>query len=182
MTDRARCQSSPKVEEIGLAVSPDRLFNFLAERPGSFFLDSALPMGGLGDYSFIGFDPFLVFRACAQKISITCDGQTETFTGDPLEELRKLFVRHRSAGADGLPFCGGAVGYISYELCAHLERVPRTSPADLEIPDLEFGFYDGVLAFESASCRVFLVAESRAPRPCGRDHRAVDADLAANCG
>ncbi len=158
MTDRARCQSSPRVEEIGLAVSPDRLFNSLAERPGSFFLDSALPMGGLGDHSFIGFDPFLVFRACARKISITCDGQVETFTGDPLEELRKLFVRHRSAGADGLPFCGGAVGYISYELCAHLDRVPRTSPADLEIPDLEFGFYDGVLAFESVSGRVFLVA------------------------
>jgi len=158
------------LEEISLPSPPATLFAGLHDRPHAFFLDSGLASGGLGAYSFIGFDPFLVFSAKGRAITLTENGRTTTRDGDPLAELQALLRRHRaSAPAPGrsapgssppaLPFTGGAVGFFGYELCTQLENLPRTRPDDLpQIPDLAFAFYDGLIAHEHATARTWLVA------------------------
>ena len=146
------------IKEAVFGAPPEELFAALSDRPGSFLLDSALPAGGLGAWSFIGFDPFLTFRAKGDEITLTRDGRAETRRGDPLAALRELLQRYPSEPAEDLPFTGGAVGYFSYELCVRLERIPRTSPDDLPTPDMEFGFYDGILAYEHASRKYHMVA------------------------
>ncbi len=159
------------IEELPLAVTPAALFAGLHGLPHAFFLDSGLSVGGLGAYSFIGFDPFLVFTAKGRAITITLDGHTEIHLGDPLAELQSLLRRYHRPQAQchligdtfipthAIPFTGGAVGFFGYELCTQLEKIPRTSPDDLpEVPDLAFAFYDGVIAHEHATARTWLVA------------------------
>src|SRR4051794_19772436 len=74
-------------EEVDFGLPPEALFASVHDRRGSFFLDSGLSVGGLGAYSFIGFDPFLVFRARGREITLTYDhGRVETLHGDPLDE------------------------------------------------------------------------------------------------
>jgi para-aminobenzoate synthetase component I len=147
-------------EEIDLPAPPEQLFAALQDRAGSFFLDSSLRAGGLGAYSFIGFDPFLLFQAKGTTITLNEQGVVHRRRGDPLEELRELLRRYQGMPVAGLPFAGGAVGTFSYELCSQLERIQRTSPDDAGIPDIELGFYDGVLAFEIASGRSWLAAQA----------------------
>jgi len=152
------------IEEADFRAPPEELFAAVSDRPGSFLLDSALPAGGLGAWSFIGFDPFLVFRAKGDEITLIRGGRTEVRRGDPLAELRGLLRRYGRLAAERrelagvLPFSGGAVGYFSYELCARLERIPRTSVDDAPTPDMEFGFYDGIIAYEHAAQKYFLAA------------------------
>ena len=161
---------SAVIEEIPLALPPAALFAGLHGRPCAFFLDSGLSSGGLGAYSFIGFDPFLVFSAKGRAITLTRDGRAETHTGDPLAELQVLLRRYAAPpptlrsqvsafSSPKIPFTGGAVGFFGYELCTQLEKLPRTSPDDLpEVPDLAFAFYDGIIAHEHATARTWLVA------------------------
>ncbi len=157
------------IKETDFGAAPEQLFAVLHDRPYSFFLDSAQRAEGLGAYSFIGFDPFLIFRARGDEITLEQDGRPETRHGDPLAELRKLFQRYRGPTTAALPFAGGAVGYFSYEFGLRFEHIPRTSPDDLPIPDLEFGFYDTVIAFEWSTQRTFVVANSAGrPDPAGR--------------
>ena len=130
----------------------------LYDRPGAFFLDSALPVGGHGRYSFIGFDPFLIFRSSEGVISLQRAEGEEDFRGDTLAELRKLLRKYHCTVQPEIPFPGGAVGYFSYEFGAQLERVACTHADDLAAPEVELGFYDGVLAFDHASRRAFMVA------------------------
>jgi para-aminobenzoate synthetase component 1 len=148
-------------EELQLSPPPAALFAGLHDRLHAFFLDSGLSAGGLGAYSFIGFDPFLVFTTKGSTITITRDGRAETHTGNPLAELQSLLRRYHVAAPSScpLPFTGGAVGFFGYELCTQLEKLPRTSPDDLpKVPDLAFAFYDGLIAHEHATARTWLVA------------------------
>ena len=149
------------VRELDLDAGPEEIFAALHGRRGSFFLDSAQATDGLGTHSFIGFEPFLVFRAKGDEITLSGAGGAEVVRGHPLDEMGKLFRRFARPADSRLPFTGGAVGYISYELCRCLERVGRAAADELEIPDLEFGFYDNILAFEGASGRAFIAAHAR---------------------
>jgi para-aminobenzoate synthetase component 1 len=161
------CPSRIVFEEFEPGIPFDRVFAAVCNRPGSFFLDSAQFAGGLGAYSFIGFDPFLVFGSRGSRISISCDGQKTEFVGDPLAEMRRLFFRFRGGQAPGIPFAGGAVGYFAYEFFSQVEPVlgARTGrfsveavPFEKAVPDAQFGFYDGVVAFDQTSGRTLLVA------------------------
>ena len=167
------------IKETDFGAPPEKLFAGLHDRAGSFLLDSAQPAGGLGTWSFLGFDPFLVFRAKGEEITVVRAGRAETFRGDPLAELRKLFQRYRGASAANLPFSGGAVGYFSYELCALLERIPRTSPDNAAIPDMEFGFYDGILAFDHGAGKSYIVANPVGDRDADAIVRGVEAVLSS---
>jgi para-aminobenzoate synthetase component 1 len=146
------------IKETDFGATPEQLFDALHDQPYSFFLDSAQPAGGLGAWSFIGFDPFLIFQSRGDDIVIDGKGRTEKLRGDPLLELGKLFHRYRSAVSEFLPFTGGAVGYFSYEFGTRFERIRRTSLDDLPIPEVEFGFYDALIAVEQSSRRTFVVA------------------------
>ncbi len=145
------------IREIECTVSATDLFGALCDQPYSFFLDSALAADGLGRFSFIGCDPFLVFRASGDQLTLTRGRETESRVGDPLLELRQLCRRYATPGAAGLPFAGGAVGYFSYEFGLRFERIGPTRLDDLATPDVEFAFYDRVLAFEHSTGRAFLV-------------------------
>jgi para-aminobenzoate synthetase component 1 len=186
---RAEWALSPPIliEEITLPGAPHEFFAQVESRDHAFFLDSGRSTGGLGAYSFIGFDPFFIYRGPADakaplnelrevlKKYSSPQRQTNT-TGYVVLEPRASILqgtefgfgagttdgaeaRGRAEFAPTLPFTGGAVGFFSYELCARLENINRHRPDDLpEIPDCEFGFYDGLIAHEHTSGRTWLVA------------------------
>ncbi len=147
-------------KELAPGLIPERLFAGLCERRGAFFLDSARSGGGLGLWSFIGFEPFLEFRETEEEgVTITEGGRTTSGRGvDPLVELRACLRRFAAPGHGEIPFCGGAVGYLSYELCAVLERIERNAVDDLGLPRILLGFHDGVIAHDHATGRTFAVA------------------------
>ena len=147
-------------KELARGLIPERLFAGLCARSGAFFLDSARSGGGLGRWSFIGFEPFLEFRETeAEGVAIAEGGRTTCRRGgEPLAELRECLRRYAAPGHGEIPFCGGVVGYLSYELCAVLERIGRRSADDLGLPRMLLGFHDGVLAHDHATGRTYAVA------------------------
>lgn len=138
---------------------PRRIFDGLHERRGSFFLESALPSRELSLYSILGFDPFLSFEAVGSQLTVKERGGALTFEGDVVAELRKRLAAHRCEPHPELPFVGGAVGYFAYEIGARWEIRTKAGPS-AEAPDVELGFYDGVLLYSHQKRRWFLVANA----------------------
>ncbi|MFI5336906.1 MAG: aminodeoxychorismate synthase component I [Opitutales bacterium] len=155
------------IREIPCPLPPVEIFTRLSGRAGCFFLDTARPeKGAAGSFSYLGFEPFLTIEAKGNDITLTSvDGTRETRQGDPLTVLRELLAEYRpdSPTPAPFPFTGGAVGGFSYELCAQLDRIPRTGDDDLGLPDLQFGFYDGFFAFGADGQRAWLVANPKDP-------------------
>src|SRR5439155_19676417 len=103
---------------------------------GSFLLESVEGGEQLGRYSFVGFAPSARIEL-RDGIAVVeqADGRREIPFVDPLAMLDELVGRRGSVRLPGLPrFVGGAVGYLSYELARHLERLPIPARDPLGLP------------------------------------------------
>ncbi len=161
MTTPLAVTSHPKkitVEEVTSPCAPADVFKRLVG-DGAFFLDSALNMEqDLARYSFLGHEPFMVLKSRGRTISIKDKSGTTEKEGNPFEELRRLINSFKAQGfsAPGIPFTGGAVGYLSYDLCHFIERLPTNTVDDIGFPDMYFGFYDRVIVYDHHEKRCLL--------------------------
>jgi para-aminobenzoate synthetase component 1 len=174
----------PAVRELSPAPDPAEAFErlFGAEQP--FFLDGGRDFEGQGRYSFAGCDPFLTVRSKNGAVRLrSVDGVEHAPPGGPFAALDALLRQYALPSVPGpVPFCGGAVGYFSYDLCHHVERLPRTARDDLDFPDLALGFYDTVVAWDNLTGRAFVCAPHLPGRPPAEERvAALTARLGAPC-
>ncbi len=139
--------------------------------PGRVLLESA---GGRGSYSFLGCDPILVLRVKGGRASLAgnlelTNSPSRAGSHDPFLLLGTLLNDLRGPSPPpGIPFAGGIVGYLAYELADLLERLPAPPADDVRMPDAWFGVYDGGLVWDHPSGRCRAVA-TELPGGSGRD-------------
>lgn len=146
------------IQKIDTRLNSFQLYTIFKDRSYSFFLDSGMDHEKLGKYSFIGFDPLLVFKSKDEKIEIIEESQTKIYYGNPLDKLKEIIDRYKMDYKTELPFVGGLVGYLSYDLCHHIERLPRRAIDDVDIPDCYFGVYDGIIIIDHRQNTVHIAA------------------------
>jgi anthranilate synthase component 1 len=124
----------------------------------SFLLESVEGGERIARYSFIGVDPFLIFEAKGKTIKISGREQ-RTFEGNPIKVLREYVDRYKPVPLPGLPpFTGGAVGYFGYDTIRYVEDIPECVIDDIQIPELLFGFYDTVIAFDNRQHNLTIIS------------------------
>ena len=144
------------IGEISAVSPPHKLFHKFVDSRYSFLLESGGSVSDFSRYSFLGSEPFLVFKSKGKQIEI-CEGdQSQRFWGDPFDVLKMLISQYNLASSGHSPFPGGAVGYFGYDLCHFMENLPRNSFDDLQLPDCYLGFYDLVLTFDHLTGRLFI--------------------------
>jgi len=130
----------PLIKALSAPPTPEDLFSVLPKE-GILFLDSARK-GKQGKYSFIAFDPF----------KILCKNKENPFPA--LEAALNQF--HLPLIADLPPFQGGIGGMLGYECGGYLEKIPRSVKDDLCFPEILFGFYDLVIAWDHSLEKAWL--------------------------
>src|SRR5262249_26994998 len=147
---------TPLVEELTPTADTWDVFQHLARRPHVIFFDSALPHPELGRYSFLTADPFAWVQAKSHRVHVSGLSAAVDET-NPFAVLTDLLTRFAVQTLPGLPpFQGGAAGLFGYDLCHHLERLPRPAVDDFGVPDLAVGLYDWAAAFDHEAGRAWL--------------------------
>ena len=123
------------IKEINTKLNSFELFTIFRDDKDSFILDSAMDKEKLGRYSFISSNPFKVL-----KYKNTDD--------NPLDYLQEELNKYKTINNTHLPFIGGAVGYLSYDLGNYIENLPRAAKDDLNVYDLYFGLYNYVIVID----------------------------------
>jgi anthranilate synthase component 1 len=119
-----------------------------------FLLESVEGGESVARYSFLGRDP--------GEVVLSTIREGGAAASDPLEPLRRAIAPYRAVRFPDLPrFAGGAVGYLSYDVVRMLERLPHAARNDLHAPDILFGIYDTVLAFDHLKQRIQIVSNIR---------------------
>lgn len=149
----------PLIEEITTPLTPPAAFDLFHRETYSCFLDSGMDPQRLGRYSFIGTDPFVVMRSYGKDIELSWKHSRRLEQGNPFNVLDRLLNLYSLDPAPSpVPFLGGAIGYLSYDLCHFIERLPATAKDDLEFPESYFAFYDTILAFDNLENKTYIVS------------------------
>ena len=147
---------SVKVEDIGIEESPVEFFDSVSDREYSFFLDSCMSHEKLGRYSYIGFEPFIVFRSKGEVCKVIKDGEIKKYHCNPFNLLEEILAEYKIPKSK-LPFTGGAVGFLSYDLKDCIYDLPQNAIDDIDMPDCMLGFYDSVLVFDNLRHRLKIL-------------------------
>ncbi len=72
---------------------------------------------------------------------------------EPFQKLHEVLTKYKlqQEVTTGLPkgiFCGGWIGYFSYELGRYIEEVSETTTDDLRMPLIRLCFYDRLIAYD----------------------------------
>lgn len=136
----------------------------VANTPGgeenyAFLLESVEGGERIGRYSCLGIDPSLVMRSRDREVTFIQKGKTETRQlqagEDPLTILKELMGRYQFVESPELPrFCGGAVGFFSYDVVRFFEELPDNNPDELGMDDACFLFTDSLLIFDHVRHRI----------------------------
>jgi len=149
----------PLVTESSNGYKPVEVFELFKNEPYSFFLDSGMNPQRLGRYSFIGTEPFLVMKSQGNNIRLISGDSQTTQQGNPFDVLHNLLETYRlDCSQAPVPFCGGAIGYLSYDLCHFIERLPGTAIDDLKLPESYFAFYNTILAFDNLLGKSYIIS------------------------
>lgn len=112
----------------------------------------------MGRYSYLGVDPYQTLYGKGDTCVCRTIQSRMDSGASPFQRLAHLLGRQRIVRPpDVPPFFGGAVGYLSYDLVRHFERLPCVAIDDLACPDLEFAFFDLVAAIDHESNRLVLM-------------------------
>jgi anthranilate synthase component 1 len=116
----------------------------------SFLLESVEGGQRLARYSFIGTEPYRV---------LTIGKEDKT---DPLPLIAEELSKCKIVLVSGLPrFCGGAVGYLSYETVTHFENLPLPASDPLDLPESLFMFVDTMLVFDHVTHKIKVLSYVR---------------------
>jgi para-aminobenzoate synthetase component 1 len=145
----------PFVKEINY-IEPGEALLRLAQETNLCFLDSAKQQDTVGRYSYIGIDPFLTVQSKENRIFVN----GKKFSGNPFDLLQAYLSLYKSNIIKNLPpLQGGAMGYFSYDLLHHLEKIPQAQTDEIAIPDMYISFYDCIIAFDCLQHKAWIISQ-----------------------
>jgi len=156
------------VVPVGMKILADQetpvsiLSRFAETAPNLFLLESAEGGENWGRYSFLGISAHATITVFSRDVLIRqgIEEQRIPHHNDPFSVLRSILAPYNLAQIPGLPpFCGGLVGYFSYESINFIEpKVPNTLPPDE--PMAEFIIPDTLLVFDNIAHTLDIIALS----------------------
>jgi anthranilate/para-aminobenzoate synthase component I len=146
----------PLYEEIPFS-SPYAVYAYLQSK-NSFLLESIKGPEKIARYSFVGFDPCLVFRVKNGIVENSLSPNRPVYSRKPLREIKDIMKLYHQSAFDHLPpFQGGLAGILSYDFVRYIEKIPSNSPDDLNLPDAHFMVTDKLAAFDHLLRKAWLI-------------------------
>lgn len=137
------------------------LFEAVADLPWAVFLDSGRHHLTQSRYDIIAAEPYITLTTRARLTEIRGEA-IELSREDPLQLLRQHLAIDPAAQSE-LPFCGGALGYFSYDLARRYERLPALAEDSEKMPEMAIGIYDWAVVVDHLERRAWLVGQGRDP-------------------
>ena len=134
-------------------IEPIQLFRKFETYSNLVFLDSAGQLEENNRYSYLAVDPLLNIKVKNKKLFINGKESKSSLK----KVLQKIISTCSHEKVKGIPsFQCGLSGYVSYDYCLNIEKIPQIDKQKDNFPDLNIGLYDLVFAFDLKLKKTFL--------------------------
>lgn len=130
---------------LPISQNAHELFEHISSQPWAILLESGSKDHPDSRYNIITADPLATIETTGKQTVVKVGNQTTAYCTLPFNLLAKL---QRDILGDieqietDLPFVGGAIGLMGYDLGRWIEKIPETASNDIDVPDLAAGIYD----------------------------------------
>jgi len=150
------------VEQLSYRPDAAELFGAVAAEPWAVFLDSNAERCVGGRWDILALAPRITLRTLGEVTEIRGGNRSGWSQADPMDLLREA-LRPRVAAAAaaelGLPFAGGAIGWLGYDLARRFDRLGLQTPLPAGAPQLAVGVYDWALLVDHQARASYLVGQ-----------------------
>jgi anthranilate synthase component I len=150
--------------------TPLSIYLKLANRPGSYLLESVIGGERFGRYSIVGLPARERLEASGGDVRLFRDDKCVDARGDadPLDYIDRYLASFRAAPlASGLRFSGGVAGYFGYDTVRHIEpRLARSvKPDPVGLPEIRLLLSDELAVVDNLSGKLHLIVYADPERP-----------------
>jgi anthranilate synthase component 1 len=150
--------------------TPLSIYLKLANRPGSYLLESVIGGERFGRYSIVGLPARERLEVTGNRVSVIRDGVARDAGEyqDPLAYIDEYLASFRAAPLTAsLRFAGGVAGYFGYETVRYIEpRLRgRAKPDPLGLPDIRLLLSDELAVVDNLSGKLHLIVYVDPSRP-----------------
>lgn len=132
------------LKELNTNLSSEKIYEIFKDEIDSAFLDSSMVEDKLGEFSFIGLNPFKSVRLEKHKVYINGRETKE----DIFKVLKRITDKYKFKNNTEIPFISGGIGYLSYDFGRTFEKFSDTAKEEVDIPFCIFNFYDNLIIFD----------------------------------
>lgn len=122
-----------------------------------FLLESASTAKDHGRYSFMGSSPYMLLSSHGENVTITKENETKEHKGKILDYAQGHLLKDYEKLDLELPFIGGAIGYIGYDVIRQYEKLPDNNPDELNLPEAHLLFYREFICFDHFKNTLLLI-------------------------
>jgi anthranilate synthase component 1 len=150
--------------------TPLSIYLKLANRPGSYLLESVIGGERFGRYSIVGLPARERLEVTGHRLTLRRGDQLadERSLDDPLEYIDRYLAGFRAAPLkSGLRFTGGLAGYFGYDTVRYVEKrlEGRPKPDPLGVPDVRLLLSDELAVVDNLSGKLHLIVYADPANP-----------------
>ncbi len=124
----------------GDELTPIAIF-YNVEGKNKFLLESVFSEKEIGRYSFMGSNPYLAINSYKDEVEIRSGEKVEKIKGKVLDYVKKYVNIEYDKTILDIPFTGGAIGYVGYDVIRQYEVLPDDNIDELKLPEAYLMFY-----------------------------------------
>lgn len=110
-----------------------------------------------GRYSFIAAEPSAVIKFKGSRAVIEKRGQISFKEGKMVDIAREFINDYHVENKKGIPFIGGLVGFVGYDVIRQHENITGTKPDELKLPDAHLLAITELVAYDHYSHNVIII-------------------------
>lgn len=147
-----------RIKEFYTELNAFEIYKALGEEKNTILLDSSKEDSKYSKFSFIGLNPYKIFKSFGNKIEINgveSVGKPFEVLESQLEDLSRVYI---DKAFDHIPFIAGAIGYFSYDSAWSIEDLPDNSVNDYIIPQIYYIFFDNLIIFDHEKDKKYITS------------------------
>ncbi len=133
------------------------LFENIVDLPWPVFLDSCNKLTEQGRYDILTAKPHVTISSSGNETVVVEQGNNSIHLGNPLdivESYLKFDLKDKST--EKYPFCGGVIGYFSYDLSRWTTGFSKKKPKISALPVMSLGIYDWAVVVDHKKLKTTL--------------------------